>query len=58
MNPPVSDIHIVPMRDVRKHRECGFECWCHPQAIMRNNVLIVIHHAADGRELVEQHGLQ
>ena len=59
------DIHVLPIRDLREHEETR-HCWCRPRVEegdvdadkqCRNNA-IVIHSSEDGRELVEQHGLQ
>jgi len=58
-------IHIVPIDDLRPHDDSGCACWCQPRIQVvdsetgdRLQFPIVIHQAADGRELVEQHGLQ
>lgn len=51
-------IHVVPLNDVKAHRErdCG-ECWCAPRVERHGDGVVVIHNSADGRELVEQHGV-
>ncbi len=51
------DLHVVPIRDLREHAEAR-SCWCEPTLEDADGTAIVIHRAEDGRELVEQHGLQ
>jgi hypothetical protein len=53
------DIHILPVGDLRNHDEAR-SCWCGPQIEQDDNGrwLVVVHHSMDGRELIEQHGLQ
>jgi hypothetical protein len=55
MSPP--DLHILPIADLREHRESR-DCWCDPALEQEQDTVLVIHQSADGRELVEQHGLQ
>lgn len=61
------DIHVVPVRDLRQHNDRSRHCWCNPRVeridpetgepYPYDNALVT-HNAADGRELVERHGLQ
>lgn len=60
-------VHVVPIDDLRKHVDTGRSCWCAPRvetidlqtgAPYPAGGCLVIHHALDGRELVERHGLQ
>jgi len=51
------DIHVLPMKDLREHDETR-TCWCHPKVERVEGGVVVTHHSADGRELVERHGLQ
>lgn len=53
------DLHVVPVRDLREHEETRW-CWCAPRLERPEpaGLVIVIHNSADGRELVEEHGLQ
>ena len=51
------DLHILPLNDLREHEESP-TCWCAPGLEREDDTILIIHHAADGRELVEQHGLQ
>lgn len=46
-------VHIIPKGDLRMH---GFTaaCWCRPDRYLEGRARIYAHHAADGRELVEQ----
>lgn len=52
-----ADIHIMPVRDMREHQEHR-ECWCHPQCLVEEDTVFVVHYCMDGRELIEQHGVQ
>lgn len=61
-----SDVHVLPEGDLREHA-CTRTCWCQP-AIETHDpetgrgyvgmAAMVVHNSADGRELVEEHGLQ
>lgn len=61
-------VHIVPINDLAPHDDSGVcTCWCQPRvetldpqtgASYPEGAHLVIHHSADGRELVERHGLQ
>lgn len=62
-----ADVHIVPIGDLQKHDDGSRACWCQPRietidprtgAPFPSWGALVIHHSADGRDLVEQHGLQ
>lgn len=61
MNLP-PDIHITPINDLREHLDSR-DCWCKPRIEIEEDFLtdekkvLVIHHSLDGRELVEQHGV-
>ncbi len=46
------DLHVLPI-DGSTHEETR-ECWCHPSVDRRIDPTLVVHHAADGRELVEE----
>jgi hypothetical protein len=46
-------IHIIPINDEREHDELT-SCWCEPKLITDEPEMIVVHRAADGRELVEE----
>lgn len=51
-------IHIVPVCDMREHAEDDHgSCWCLPRIMKWRGATIIAHNSADGRELVEQHGL-
>jgi hypothetical protein len=52
------DIHVMPMNDLRAHIEAR-TCWCEPRCEREgeDEAVVVIHASADGRELVEQHGV-
>jgi hypothetical protein len=50
--------HVLPLDDLRDHVESA-ACWCGPRLErLANRAILVTHHALDGRELIEQHGLQ
>lgn len=55
----MADIHVIPIKDMRPHLETR-TCWCRPEVEGTNagRDAIVIHAAADGRDLVERHGKQ
>jgi hypothetical protein len=42
-------VHVIPINDSAPHRDDGTPCWCQP----REETGVVIHHSADGRELIE-----
>lgn len=56
-------VHVYPVRDLREHDTDGNTCWCEPRReriVLDDDSLggwLVTHHAADGRDLVEQHGV-
>lgn len=50
------DVHVLPLRDLRAHEESR-TCWCQPRLEIYGTCAMVSHNAADGRELVEQHGV-
>jgi hypothetical protein len=52
------DVHILPIRDLRDHDERR-TCWCDPtvMAVDGSRACVVTHNSADGRELVEAHGI-
>jgi hypothetical protein len=52
--------HIYPVADLREHVEGAEvrECWCEPKLETVGRGLLVVHNSMDGRELVEEHGLQ
>jgi hypothetical protein len=54
-----ADIHVLPVDDLRPHVETR-DCWCRPRVEQDPHMVIalVIHESADGRELVEQYGVQ
>jgi hypothetical protein len=53
------DVHVTPIDDLKEH-EMSRDCWCKPlvQQEPDDEHALVIHNAEDGRELVEEHGLQ
>jgi hypothetical protein len=51
------DIHVLPVGDLREHQEQRY-CWCRPRVDRTERCCVVVHNAADGRELIELHGLQ
>ena len=46
-------IHILPINDEKEHVE-ETTCWCSPHLITDEPELIVVHHSADCRELIEE----
>jgi hypothetical protein len=62
-----TDIHVVPVDDLREHVESGRECWCQPRIETRDprtgeqypwGRAVIVHNSEDGREHVERHGVQ
>lgn len=56
----MSVVHVLPIDDLREHEETR-ACWCHPtleEVDGDPDAVVVVHNSADGRELVEEHGLQ
>lgn len=53
------DIHVIPLHDLHEHVESRY-CRCHPniQQEPMYHEAVVVHNSADGRECVEEHGLQ
>lgn len=55
----VPRLHVTPVDDLRDHITVGAaQCWCQPRLQRVHGGILVIHNSADGRELVEEHGLQ
>lgn len=54
----MADVHVLPIDDLRAHEET-LACWCAPtlKQVDGSTSYVVVHHAADGRELVEEHGI-
>lgn len=55
---PAPDIHVMPVGDLRAHRETR-TCWCRPRVEKQPDwrAALVTHNSMDGRELIEQTGL-
>lgn len=46
-------VHVLPVNDVLEHLELR-QCWCRPNVVtFPDRAVIVVHHAADGREHFE-----
>ncbi len=54
-----SDLHVSPIDDLKEHDLHSRSCWCSPRLEQDDpdEAVLVIHFSADGRELVEEHGL-
>jgi hypothetical protein len=53
----MADVHVLPVDDLREH-EPTRACWCAPTVTQEEDAdAVVVHHSADGRELVEAHGV-
>lgn len=52
------DVHVLPVDDLREHEQ-SIACWCVPrlERVDESTALVVVHRSADGRELVEEHGV-
>lgn len=53
-----ADVHVLPINDLRDHVETR-DCWCAPTLYIADDgdEMTVIHNSADGRELIERHGI-
>ena len=51
-----TEIHIVPEHDLQDHQEAQ-TCWCQPKCELIERSILVVHNSADGRELIERHGV-
>lgn len=52
-----ADIHVTPLGDLQPHCDSRY-CWCKPQVEQEpGQSAVVVHQSADGRELVERHGV-
>ncbi len=53
-----SDGHVVPIDDLREHADSR-GCWCQPRLQLEpiSGTVIVVHNSLDGRELIEEHGI-
>lgn len=55
-----TDVHVLPEKDLHDHVESR-ACWCRPRVERVDgnpkHARLIVHHAADGRELVERHGV-
>lgn len=55
-----TDLHVLPVDDLPEHEKTR-ECWCVPRVDYDPDTMmavVIVHHALDGRELVEEHGVQ
>jgi hypothetical protein len=62
----MGDVHVLPIGDLRPHEETR-TCWCRPWVwhdpdtidvdVAGVGGLLIIHHAADGRDLIETQGI-
>lgn len=52
-------VHVYPVRDLSPHSlKATGHCWCNPKVqLVEVGRYVVIHNAADARELVERHGI-
>lgn len=46
-------INIIPLEDTEEHLE-NEKCKCNPEILIENEEEIVVHHAFDNREIIEQ----
>lgn len=57
-----TDRHVVQVNDLREHDDSR-TCWCQPRIeyvesfLTGEQSVLVVHHSLDGRELIEQHGI-
>ncbi len=50
-------IQIIPNNDIKRHTE-DTTCDCMPNVLFENGEMIVVHHAFDGREDIEEGGME
>jgi hypothetical protein len=50
-------VHVHPLSDARAHQLVP-GCWCRPLRHEDVGGVLYSHNSADGRELVEEHGVQ
>jgi len=43
-------IHVIPLNDLKEHKDTDIDCWCQPRIEYEGNGEIVIHNSLDGRE--------
>ncbi len=52
--------HVLPINDLKEHVE-ETTCWCEPTVEVRRSrtrrAQLVIHNSMDGRELIDEHGV-
>jgi hypothetical protein len=46
--------HILPINDIKKHKEVGFDCSCKPKKQIIYGKMLIIHNAFDCRERKEE----
>lgn len=50
-------LHVYPLEDLREHNTDSKKCWCNPKLENCEGSIIVTHNSLDGREFVEEHGV-
>ena len=56
------DLHVSPINDMKDHTESR-DCWCDPKIVDVSTLgdgskVMVVHQSMDGREIVEEYGIQ
>lgn len=54
-------VHVYPVADLQEHvtDSLGYPwCGCAPRVSYEGEGILVVHNSYDGRELVEEHGVQ
>jgi hypothetical protein len=46
--------HILPLNDIKPHKETGFDCPCKPKKQIVYHKMLIIHNAFDCRERKEE----
>ena len=57
----IVQLEVIPRGDIRRHltEENAARCWCNPSVeVGKEGAPLYGHRAADGRELIEELGLQ
>jgi len=47
-------LHILPLNDIKKHKEVECSCSCKPSIKLENNTFLIIHNLFDKREKYEK----
>lgn len=49
----MATVHVIPVNDLKEHEDSS-TCECQPRVDIVEGGMVVVHHAWDNREIVEQ----